>query len=623
MMRSRKFLFMAAAIASAMSVFSCAKVEDTTTEVLVKPITFGASFYKEDDSQVDQNKTVLDQSQSGYKILWENSDQIAVSGGTTPFVITPEIEEPSPSVNFRGEAAVADMYYAAYPYSALRSWNGETATMALPQIQPARLGSFASDLNISVSSTTASECNFQFHNVLGYLKFTIGEQTGEVTEFVVSAIGKEKLTGRFTVGCSSDVPVLMADASANTSAAISSETPLQPGDYYLALFPGTYTQGLRFIVKGPNGVATKALNQELKLERGKVNTLGTINVTNWVKSVEKSTEISAMTFNVRNKEVFETSTSTDPEFTKWDNRKHAIAAMIADVQPDLLGVQEPSKSQLNEMKTLLTGYTWEGYVPNTALANIYEMGKTALLNGIFYRTDAFDMVSSGQWYFGSSDGSHDSQDISSNLFRRFYQWAELTHKQTGKKVWLFNTHFPTNSDDPDGALRIECMNKLVNKIKELTAEDDVVYVTGDFNSAYSNALGQSILSVAEDYLFDARTETEDKDNWQSLNSWTNHTLNGLASIDHVFYRNVKPLQYRTIVTSKYGVEFLSDHFPVNFKSEMTWEVPVGPVFDAEFAEGFDITKLEAVFGEGFTDEDNFGDGGNMEGFGPEDSFEFN
>ena len=623
MMRSRKFLFMAAAIASAMSVFSCAKVEDTTSEVLVEPITFGASFYKEDDSQVDQNKTVLDQSQSGYKILWENSDQIAVSGGTTPFVITPEIEEPSPSVNFRGEAAVADMYYAAYPYSALRSWNGETATMALPQIQPARLGSFASDLNISVSSTTASECNFQFHNVLGYLKFTIGEQTGEVTEFVVSAIGKEKLTGRFTVDCSSDAPVVVADANANTSAAISSETPLQPGDYYLALFPGTYTQGLRFIVKGPNGVATKALNQELKLERGKVNTLGTINVTNWVKSVEKSTELSAMSFNVRNKEVFETSTSTDPEWTKWDNRKNAIAAMVADVQPDLLGVQEPSKSQLNEMKTLLTGYTWEGYVPNTALANIYEMAKTALLNGIFYRTDAFDMVSSGQWYFGSSDGSHDKQDTGSNLFRRFYQWVELTHKQTGKKVWLFNTHFPTNSDDPDGALRIECMNKLVNKIKELTTEDDVVYVTGDFNSAYSNALGQSILSVADDYLFDARTETEDKDNWQSLNSWTNHTLNGLASIDHVFYRNVKPLQYRTIVTGKYGVEYLSDHFPINFKSEMTWEVPVGPVFDAEFAEGFDITKLEAVFGEGFTDEDNFGDGGNMEGFGPEDSFEFN
>ena len=629
MMRSRKFIFMAAAIASAVSVFSCAKVEDSTTVVKVEPITFGASFYKDEADMAVGNKTVIvpDIDADGktvYKVLWENSDQIAVSGGTDPFVITPEIEEPSTSVNFRGEAAVADMYYAAYPYSALRSWSGSTATMALPQIQSARPGSFASDLNISVSSTTAEDRNFQFHHVLGYLKFTIAEQTGEITDLLVSAIGKEKLSGRFTVDCSSEVPVVVADANANTSAAISSETPLAPGDYYLAMFPGTYTEGLRFIVKGPNGVATKALTQELKLERGKVNTLGTINVTNWVKSVEKSTELSAMSFNVRNKEVFETSSSTDPEFTKWDNRKNAIASMIADVQPDLLGVQEPSKSQLNEMKTLLTGYTWEGYVPNTTLANIYEMAKTALLNGIFYRTEEFDMVSSGQWYYGSSDGSHDKQDTGSDLFRRFYQWAKLTHKKSGKTVWLFNTHFPTNGEDADGSLRVECMNKLVAKVKELTAEDDIVYVTGDFNCAYSNALGQSILSAAEDYLFDARTETEDKDNWQSFNGWTNHTLNGLVSIDHVFYRNVKPLQYRTIVTGKYGVEYLSDHFPINFKSKMTWEVPVGPVFDAEFAEGFDITKFEAIFGEGFADEDNFENGGgNMEGFGPEDSFEFN
>ena len=413
MMRSRKFIFMAAAIASAVSVFSCAKVEDSTTVVKVEPITFGASFYIEEESQQNQNKTVL--GKDGFKILWENSDQIAVSGGTAPFVITPEIEEPSASVNFRGEAAVADKYYATYPYSALRSWNGTTATMALPQIQPARLGSFASDLNISVSSTTAQEHNFQFHNVLGYLKFTIGEQTGEVTELLVATIGKEKLTGRFTVDCSSEVPVVVADANANTSAAISSETPLAPGDYYLAMFPGTYTEGLRFIVKGPNGVATKALTQELKLERGKVNTLGTINVTNWVKSVEKSTELSAMSFNVRNKEVFETSSSTDPEFTKWDNRKNAIAAMIADVQPDLLGVQEPSKSQLNDMKTHLTGYTWEGYVPEGTWADLAESKKVALLNGIFYRTSAFDFVSSGQWYFEAEDGMYDNQASIRNL----------------------------------------------------------------------------------------------------------------------------------------------------------------------------------------------------------------
>lgn len=620
-MRISKFLLSAAAVAAAMSIFSCVRVEDSTTEVRVEPVTFGASFYVDDDNQKDQNKTVL--GENGLSVLWESNDQIAVSGGAGPFVIEPAIAEPTASVSFRGEAEVADVYYGVYPFSALKGWNGSTASMNLMQIQPARKGSFASDLNISVSSTDAATKTFQFHNVLGYLKFTIGEASGKITELVVSTIGGEKLSGKFTVDCSSAEPALVADPYANTSAAISSEQPLAPGDYYLALFPGTYENGLKFIVKGPNGVATKALNQKLTLQRGKVNTLGTINVTNWIKSVEKSTELSTMSFNVRNKEVFENVDEyTLPEATKWDNRKGAIAAMIADIQPDLLGVQEPSKSQLNEMKNLLTGYTWEGYVPTGTMANIYEGIKTALLEGMFYRTDAFDKVSSGHWYYGSHDGSHDGQNPTDVLFRRMYQWIELIHKQSGRKVWLFNTHFPTNGEDEDGLIRVECMQKLVSKIQELTSEDDMVYVTGDFNCGYSDDRGKSILAVAEGYLFDARTETEDRDNWYTFNNWANHTVNGLASIDHIFYRNVTPVQYRTIVSDKYGVEFLSDHFAINFKSTMKWEVPVGPVFDAGFAEGFDIVKLEADLGEGFKDEDDYGDG-NMEGFGPEDSFEFN
>ena len=298
MMRSRKFLFMAAAIASAVSVFSCAKVEDSTTVVKVEPITFGASFYKDEADRTVGNKTVIvpDVDADGnpvYKILWEKSDQIAVSGGTDPFVITPEIEEPSTSVNFYGEAAVADMYYAAYPYSALISWSGSTATMALPQIQSARLGSFASDLNISVSSTTAEEQNFQFHNVLGYLKFTIGEQSGQITDFAVSAIGKEKLSGRFAVDCSNAEPALVADAGANITVAVSSEQPLAQGDYYLAMFPGTYAQGLRFIVNGPDGIASKIIKPEggLKLERGRVNTLGTIKVESWKELGESGFDV--------------------------------------------------------------------------------------------------------------------------------------------------------------------------------------------------------------------------------------------------------------------------------------------------------------------------------------------
>ena len=626
-MRTSKFLLSAAAVAAAMSLFSCVRVEDSTTEVRVEQVTFGASFYVDDENQKDQNKTVL--GENGLSVLWESNDQIAVSGGTGPFVIEPAIAEPTASVSFRGEAEVADVYYGVYPFSALKGWNGSTASMNLMQIQPARMGSFASDLNISVSSTDAATKTFQFHNVLGYLKFTIGEGSGKITELVVSTIGGEKLSGKFTVDCTSDKPVLVADSYANTSAAISSEQPLAPGDYYLALFPGTYADGLKFIVKGPNGVATKALNQKLTLQRGKVNTLGTINVTNWIKSVEKSTELSTMSFNIRS---YALDNEDEGEHTLWANRKEPIAAMLMDLKPDILGLQEVMKDpQLDDLNSKLSGeYAYYVHTHESLL----EIIDKSMFNVIMYRKSLFDLEGSGYQYFtqsgdyGTVPGT-EAWGYCTDNSRRFFQWVKLTHKLSGKTVWVFNTHFPVNNNsvndnNPNGdnsKAREVCMTKMVEKAYDLCGDDAIVYFTGDFNSAYSRA-DAFVLYVATSWLYDARTETEDRDNWNSGNSWKNLTLNGAASVDHIFYRNVTPVQYRTIVSDKYGVEFLSDHFAINFKSTMKWEVPVGPVFDAGFAEGFDIVKLEADLGEGFKDEDDYGDG-NMEGFGPEDSFEFN
>jgi hypothetical protein len=272
-MRISKFLLVAVAVAASVSVFSCARPEDPTVEIQVEPIAFGASFFSEEAPDA-QNRTVL--GDNGLSVLWEKNDKIAVSGGSAAFVIDPEIDEPTASVTFKGEAQVADVYYGAYPFSALQSWNGNIATMNLMEMQPARTGSFASDLNISVSKTDAAARVFQFHNVLGYLNFTIGEGSGEILEFKVSTIGGEKLSGKFTVDCGSAAPVLTAASDANTYAAISSATPLAHGNYYVALFPGTYRSGLKFTIKGTKGTAEKVIAQELILDRGKINTMGTI-----------------------------------------------------------------------------------------------------------------------------------------------------------------------------------------------------------------------------------------------------------------------------------------------------------------------------------------------------------
>lgn len=620
---------------SVMALSACSRKQESP--VVAVPVSFGASFESE------EVKTVL--GSDGHQVLWEPDDKIAVSGGSGAFEIKPVISGAEPTVNFSGEAARSEVYYGAYPFSAWSEWDGSVASMSLKQIQSARAGSFTSEQNILVSSTTDDEMDFQFRTVLGYLKFTVGEATGDITQVIVSSVGGEKLSGEFVVDCKSVAPELVPGSGERTytSAAISSDRPLAQGDYYIAMFPGTYSKGLEFIVHGPDGVATKivaadASGNPLKLERGKVNRLGTIDVTKWTRSVQRTAELTTMTFNVRSMNL---EASGDAEYQLWDNRKGKIAAMINDVKPDLIGFQETVKTQAEDLRDALTDYTWDGYVP----ADDTD-GQLDILNSIFYRKDAFMMLESGSQYF-TSDGSYGrmpsswgGENNNLDISHRYFRWLKLAYlpsavsgedvagntvQKDWRTVWIFNTHLPVNKtllgvNQDNTATRKECIRVMIEKIKELCAEDDVIFLTGDLNASYdpeqSDTHGQ-VMTMAETWLFSARNETADRDGYNSISGWTDLLGYGIGSIDHVFYRNVEPVKYRTI-TDRYGSEGnLSDHFPVSFVSRMTYQMPVVQAFNLSFAEGF----VDEALGDIFNDGDDY-DKENVEGFAVADSVRF-
>ena len=246
------------------TLFSCVRTDAPSASV--QKLSFKAS------SQATRT-TLVD----GKSIYWEDGDQIYVSGATTPFEAT--LNESSPTATFEGNALVADMYYAVYPYSSVISCVGELAEVALPRVQWVRNGSFDPSSNIMVASAADHERSFQFHHVLGYLKFTIGASSGQITSIAVSSTAGEPLSGKFLVSCS-DLEVV-ADENSFSDVYIASKEPFEPGDYYLAMLPGTYSEGLSFIFTGSEGVAVKTVEQSLTLERGRVNTIGEISGLEW------------------------------------------------------------------------------------------------------------------------------------------------------------------------------------------------------------------------------------------------------------------------------------------------------------------------------------------------------
>lgn len=243
--------------AAAVSCVETAQNEADTTERL----TFSASCY------ADQTRTVL---VDRVNVYWQPGDEIAVSGASDPFVT--DIVADARVADFTGEADKAEVYNAVYPYEAVAEWADEIVLLTLPAQQPALKGSFAPGMNISVASTTDQDMSFYFRNVLGYAKFSVGSGMGRITSVTVSANGGEALAGDFYVDCSSDDPLAVPDAEIS-SVTLVSDSVLEDGDYYIAMIPGTYADGLTFTFTGPDGTAVKKVDNSLSLERGKIQTV--------------------------------------------------------------------------------------------------------------------------------------------------------------------------------------------------------------------------------------------------------------------------------------------------------------------------------------------------------------
>ncbi len=218
-------------------------------------------------------------------VSWLPGDQIAVNAANEPF--TADIEEPSDFTLFTGSAYQAANYYAVYPYSLFRVFDDSMAIIEMPHIQKAVKGGFADDLNISVARASSDEMSFRFRNVLGYVKFTISEESDPIKSVTVRTIGKEPLAGVIKVDCSSDYPSAILHDNSQYSVTLVSETVLEPGNYYIGLVPGRYALGLEFSFMNEEGlVAIKQISREISLNDGQIRNIGEVKDLEFGESVE-------------------------------------------------------------------------------------------------------------------------------------------------------------------------------------------------------------------------------------------------------------------------------------------------------------------------------------------------
>lgn len=176
-------------------------------------------------------------------------------------------------------------------------------------------------------------------------------------------------------------------------------------------------------------------------------------------------EIAALTFNVRY------ATSKDG-VDRWEFRKEMVVDEIRKSRPDLVGLQEERKPQLDYLVASL---------PEFGFVSFFRDGKTGgPANSILYLKSRFELDDSGVFWLSDTPEVPGSKGWG-NRGSRFCNWARLVDKKTGQAVYLYNLHLDHESQNArERGVALVAERIAVRKHK------DPIIITGDLNSRESN-----------------------------------------------------------------------------------------------------------------------------------------
>lgn len=257
-----------------------------------------------------------------------------------------------------------------------------------------------------------------------------------------------------------------------------------------------------------------------------------------VASCSNRNELRLLSFNIRYQNDMDTADLS------WDARKDAAVRLIEDINPDIIGFQEPKLPQVLFLTESLPQY---GHVETGRDEGVKPDGGEHLM--IMFNKDRYQMSDSGHfWMSETPDSVSFGWDA---MCRRVTVWVKLEDRRSGKSFYFFDTHF----DHKGKKAREQEAILLAEKMKEIAGDNSSVFVCGDFNMESDHV---SMLPVRQ-WMKEAREEAPDADKESTFNGFGMDRRN--LKIDHVFFRNADALSY-DIIRDGYGVRYVSDHYPV-------------------------------------------------------------
>ncbi len=256
-------------------------------------------------------------------------------------------------------------------------------------------------------------------------------------------------------------------------------------------------------------------------------------------------DIRVMTFNIRN------GRAKDGD-NRWELRKEFVCDVIRDYSPDVLGVQEAFRFQLDEFNKQLTQYGEIGTGRDGESKGEYS--------SILYLKTRFNVEDSGTFWL--SDTPEKPSAHWGNRYKRICTWARLLDTQTSRAIYVYNTHMDHQSQ-PSREKGIQ----LIMSVIEKRTHPDPFILMGDFNSSESNPV---VTYLKGKTAFTSPISTPLVDSWRALHP--KETVVGTGSrftgykegdkIDYIFITpDIQTLDAQIDRAHRNG-RYPSDHYPV-------------------------------------------------------------
>lgn len=256
---------------------------------------------------------------------------------------------------------------------------------------------------------------------------------------------------------------------------------------------------------------------------------------------------------------------------RWENRKFAVIESIRQMDPDILGVQEPLDPQVEFLKENLNEYFYFGSKDNCDM-NL----------GIFFKKDRFVLIDQNAFHLESSsiDFTHVTQSQSWESKKKELIHLKLMDKKTAQVFHIFNVHlsfFSTDWREMDAHVTHQKAREILDQEGDLSH----VVIMGDCNTFPSRIDttslpfwdGQRVEKIIKGVDFLDADQEAILGHMGPISTFTNDPNNSKAApfcghgtpgviLDHIFIsKKITPLIYAVNPITVEG-EFPSDHMPV-------------------------------------------------------------